>query len=99
MTPVPFSGENSDPRPSPRATRANVPTPAHVSPPELKSLLTEAHRLFHAKNPRQAAHVLSQAEALAKHHNLHREAAQYRQALTILAQGGTPKLLGRKKLL
>jgi hypothetical protein len=68
----------------------------HPDPPtHLHQLLTEAHTLFQQKNRRACAHTLALAETTAKHHNLHREAAQFRQALTILAQGGTPKLLAR----
>jgi hypothetical protein len=72
-----------------------VPTPSSQAHSDVHTLLTQAHEFFQHKNRRDCAHTLALAETTAKHHHLHREAAQFRQALTILAQGGTPKLLAR----
>ena len=66
------------------------PAPAEA---EVQRLLRAAQTAFAAHDHHAVNDALYQAHALARHGNFHRLAAELRQALTILATGGKPKLL------
>lgn len=83
-------GMNLDPPtpPSSPPAAADVPT-------ELLAFLETAKQRLETGDRRQAASALCTAEMAARQQGRHREAAQLRQAIGILAQGGRPKLLFR----
>jgi len=62
---------------------------------ELDTLLQSAQASFTARQTRKTLDALHAAHALAAAHGLHRQAAQFKRALSILAQGSRPKLLTR----
>ena len=68
-------------------------------PADMLHHLNLAIAAYAARNPHQAATSLHAAETAAKKANLHRQAAKIRKALTLLAQGGKPRLLIRPNYL
>jgi len=62
---------------------------------ELDMMLQSAHASFAARQTRKTLDILHAAHALATAHGLHRDAAEFKRALSIFAQGSRPKLLTR----
>jgi hypothetical protein len=63
---------------------------------ELDILLRSARTSYVARQTRKTLDTLHSAHALAAAHGLHRDAARFKRALSILAQGRCPKLLTRR---
>jgi hypothetical protein len=62
---------------------------------EVEALLQAARAAFAARQMRKALDALHAAHALAAAHGLHRRAAELKRGMTILGNGGTPKILTR----
>jgi len=62
---------------------------------QVAEFLRRAQVSFAANDHHAVTDALYQAHALAHHAGLHRQAASLRQAITILASGGKPRILKR----
>jgi hypothetical protein len=65
-------------------------------PGQVERLLNEARVHFAQRNPRLAAAKLHEAQGVAVHGGLFREASVLKRAMAILAGRGRPKLLARQ---